>query len=213
MTKIKKILALFAKPKLRDTGKRFRDKLRRALSSISSSMVRVFGKRGSMHRRVVNVSLLALFAAGCERALNDPEIQRMAVLMYSKAESYISSLTSKTLESSSSTSTLENSSRSKYIYFIVGFIVIVANAILWQYTDDGEIKYRFRQSVPEPEKTSELLKIAEKIYDYLPEPLSQLLILAGEIGGIFIGGSLLFADLEHNGPITSLVQSIIDLFK
>lgn len=208
----KRLPVLFANPRNRlfETGKRFRDKIRKALGK---SMRRVFGKRGSIRRKISNIALTVIFSVGCGATFyNSPEARKLAVIFYSKAESLISSLTSETLESSTSTSTLDSINRPKYIYFIMGVICIVANSILWQYDENGQISYRFHQRVPEPEKTPYLLKIAEEIYDYFPEPLSQLLVLVVEIGGIFVSGFVLFADMEHKGPISSLVDSIIDLF-
>ena len=207
-----KVTTLFAKPKnrLSQTGKRFIDKLRRALGS---STIRVFGRRGSKQRRLVNMTLLALIPAGCiAYAFYNPEARKLLALLSSQAKSSLSSLISETLESSSGTDAPNSNSRSQYIYFIIGVLCIVANSILWQYDENGQIRFRFRQRIPEPEDTSYLLAIAEKIYDYLPEPISQLLILVAEIGGIFIGGSVFFADLAYGGPISYILEIIVNLF-
>lgn len=121
-------------------------------------------------------------------------------------------MTSETLDSASNPSTLDSSSRTKYLYFILGAICIVANAIVWQYDENGQIIFRF-QPAPEPDNTSRILKMLDQIYDYLPETVSQLLILLGEIGGIFLGIGLIFVDLVHGGPIDFILGSIIDLFQ
>lgn len=207
---IKKIArAIFTKPKnrLSETSKRFIDKLDRALGP---NIVRVFGRRGSKQRRRVNLCLLVLIGGVVG---TNPEAQKLCALLFSQAKSSLHSLISETVESSSSTSTLESSSRSKYTYFIIGAICLVANSILWQYDENGQIGYRFSQSSPEPDETSYVLQIAEKIYDAIPEPINQWLVAVAEILGIFGGLFLFKKDLVHGGPITSFLEIIINLFK
>ena len=205
----RKFTALLAKPKNQETGKRFRNKLFRALSTTKS---RIFGKRGSRQNQVAKIAVIAIVSAIGAVALNSPEGRKMIVLLYSQVTAKLSSFISEPVESSSSSSIPESTGRLKYLYFALGTICIVANSILWEWDDNGQIRYRFRQSVPEPDPTSKILKIAEKIYDYLPEPFSQLLILLGEAGGFFLVGFLFFADLERGGPITFILETIVNWF-
>ena len=206
----KKSTALFAgtKNRLSRTGHRFRRKLNQAL-----------GPHGSKRRQLTKIAIVALASGAIAGALYYfPGYRKMVTSTLVQAKSRLISPTSETLESSDSTSNTYSNSQSKFIRYGIVTLCIVAGlaSMIWQYDADGQISFRFGQCPTEPEDPSyqkKLLKIVDKLYDMLPEPISQFLIAVAGIAGIKVILTTLYIDIVYGGPICYIMETIVNLLK